>query len=190
VHYENKTYIILIVIVVLLATVFILITRPSLDKQADKTIDVSDRWIQCPYNSGYIKTTDDLIYVNKILGFSISIPEGWNIPNTTNTDPHFYDCEHKDGFEIQGGFQIAPESYYEILSENSKDQLHTKIISSYTKLIPKAVVDEYTIIDPEEGNSWPHWNDVFLNSERRAFGFGSYKPIDQYPFIQTFKLLK
>lgn len=128
-------------------------------------------------------TSTGSTYTNTYFKFSIKVPAGWNIPTAENEDPHFGNCEKKDGFEISN------TSSYEIMYREYLHPRDTKTINIYKNLIPGAIVREYYFIDPE-GDGWPHWVDIIFINEKVSFYFGSENQVEHYPFLSTFKLIK
>ena len=134
-----------------------------------------------------LATSTGETYVNTALGFSFFLPQGWKVPQSTDNDPHFYNCATRDGFEISGGW--AGEGFYKSLESEYLNPEDTETIEIYEELIPGAIVRLYRIKDLDHA-PWGYTHVMLFPKEMKALLFISKKYADQREFLKTFKLIK
>lgn len=120
------------------------------------------------------------VYTNGCLGFQVTLPAGWYMPDQCDSDPHFYDCATYDcpqGFEVENGDDLLSEGPAD-LTKHLEDDGHTP--TQLNDLIKNATVLRYSGSAP----GWPVNYDVFF--EDRAYVISSSNELLEHPIFSTF----
>ncbi len=141
----------------------------------------------CAYGKDSIKTEAEYFYKNTILDFSLTIPKGWFVPTSIDSDPHFYNCDYNNKTGSQFEIQESPMSFEKDYLYY-KNNLLSKKAKISTDIIPNAIVMEYITEATPEGESWGYWYIILFEKEKKSFYFGSGESIINNTFISTFKL--
>jgi hypothetical protein len=120
------------------------------------------------------------VYVNSSLGFQISLPPGWYIPNQFDDDPHFYDCATYDcpqGFEIENADDLLSDGPAGLAKRLEDD-------GSLPVYLNNLVVNAVVLRSSGAAPGWPVHYDVFFKD--RAYVISSSSETLEDLILSTF----
>ena len=138
------------------------------------------------------KISKTTTYRNIALGFQITFPAGWYIPDSSDPDPHAYesgpkyDCGRAFGCENALeilSYSLTPETYDESFQKLTTEDRHP---SEFLDLVPGARVIRSDAPGAAEG--WTYHYGIFYYNELR-FGIFTNNEILEKTVLYSFRIL-
>lgn len=138
-------------------------------------------------------TQSSQLYRNSTVGFEITVPMGWFMPDESNLDPHFYitkECSQErsycSAFEVQN-------TDYDIDKTLDQTILQLESYESYDlnpEIVPDLISGAIVIKSKAEGaaHGWGYQYDVIFASERHRFVIFTKSDDLEKTILSTFKL--